>query len=150
MILDKIENSSLYFPLGERIKQALIYIKETDFTKLESGKHNIDGDKLFVLVNEYKTKNISECMMEAHKKYIDLQYMYNGCEMMACSILTEQKPTKNYDTEGDYALYNPTDYSLIKLETGTFVLFFPDDLHMPSIMHNKPEDIKKIVVKILI
>lgn len=150
MIFDKIENIELYFQLGERIKQALIYIRETDFTKLKTGKHNIDGDKLFVLVNEYKTKDISECVMEAHKKYIDLQYMYKGCEKIACSILTDQEPTKNYDSENDYSLYKPFDFSIIKLETGTFALFFPDDIHMPGIVHNESKNIKKIVVKILI
>lgn len=150
MILDKIENIELYFQLGERIKQALCYIRDSDFSELKAGKHYIDGDKLFVLVNEYKTKNICDCLMESHKKYIDLQYMYKGCEMIACSILTKQEPSKSYDSVGDYTLYNPIDYSMIKLETGTFVLFFPDDLHMPSIMHNEPENIKKMVVKILI
>jgi len=150
MIIDKIENIELYFHLGERIKQALIYIRETDFSKFEAGKHNIDGDNLYVLVNEYITKDISECLMEAHKKYIDLQYMYNGCEKIACSILTNQEPTKNYDSENDYALYNPIDYSMIKLESGTFALFFPEDLHMPGIINKIPKNIKKIVVKILI
>jgi len=150
MILDKIENIELYFPLGERIKQALVYIRETDFTKLKEGRYYLDSNKLFALVNEYKTKDISECIMEAHKKYIDLQYMYNGCEMIAYSILTNQKPTKSYDSENDYGLYKPEDFSLIKLEQDTFVVFFPDDLHMPSIKCNESESIKKIVVKILI
>jgi len=150
MVLDKIKNIGQYSLLSERIGQAIGYICNTDFSDLKVGKYDIDGEKLFALVNEYKTKDICECEMEAHEKYIDLQYMYYGCEMIACSILTDQKPVKSYDAEGDYALYNPIDYSMIKLENGTFALFFPDDIHMPGIMHKEPENIKKIVVKILI
>jgi len=67
MIIDKIENIELYFHLGKRIKQALTFISETDFNKFEKGKYIIDGDNLYVLVNEYKTKNISECFWEVHK-----------------------------------------------------------------------------------
>lgn len=68
MIIDKLANAHLYFGLGERINKALTYIKETDFSKMELGKYEIDGDNIFALVNEYKTKDQNEGKLEAHKK----------------------------------------------------------------------------------
>jgi YhcH/YjgK/YiaL family protein len=150
MILDKIENCELYFKLGTRIQQAFEYLRNLDFSDLKAGKYHIDGDRLFALVIEYETKKADECLMEAHRKYLDLQYMYKGSEKIGYLLFDNQEIIKNYDSEGDYALYNQTNHSLFSFNAGSFVIFYPNDLHMPNIMLTEPEKIKKIVVKILI
>lgn len=150
MIIDKIENLHIYRGIHLRVEQVIEYLKIADFSKMSSGKYVIDGDKLFVLVNEYATKDYKDCILEAHKKYIDFQYMLSGCEQIGYVPLSDQKITKEYDSENDYALFQPENLSLFNLSTGVFALLFPEDLHMPGIMCNKSESIKKIVIKILI
>jgi len=150
MILDKITNNKQYFPLGKGIEQAFRFLLETDFTSLTAGKYPIDGENLFFLVNEYITKDVADCTMESHRKYIDLQFMYKGKEKIGYSLLMNQEFTKEYDATNDYALYKPEEYSIFNLNENEFAIFYPDDLHMPSIKFNEPEPIKKIVVKILI
>ncbi len=57
MIFDKIENRALYSEINARIKAALNYISSTNLDSIKLGKHIIDGDNIFALVNEYETKN---------------------------------------------------------------------------------------------
>ncbi|MDO6737836.1 YhcH/YjgK/YiaL family protein [Wenyingzhuangia sp. 2_MG-2023] len=148
MVLDKIENYKLYYGLSERIAQAFDYVNTTDLANIPEGKYEIDGDNVFAIVMEYDTKNPNDCKCEGHHKHIDLQYIISGTEYVGITTLTDQKPISE-DPEKDLDFYN-TSCSLVKFETGVFTLFFPDDLHMPSVFLNKPESVKKVVVKIKI
>ena len=82
MIIDIKENLELYSNLNNRLKLAIEYLEKTDFTKIESGKYSILGDEIFALVNNYKTQPEEKCLLEAHKKYIDLQFMVSGSEQI--------------------------------------------------------------------
>lgn len=150
MILDNIKNCGIYFSLGKRMEQALRFICNTDFSNYKAGKYPIDNVNLFFLVNEYQTRQINDCLLESHKKYYDLQFMFNGKEKIGHSLLKNQIITKTYNSENDYVLYKPENLSFINLFESEFAVFFPDDLHMPGIKINEPENIKKVVVKILI
>lgn len=61
MVIDKIENSKLYECLSERITKAFAFINETDLSSIALGKYEIDKDDIFALVQEYETKDKSEC-----------------------------------------------------------------------------------------
>jgi YhcH/YjgK/YiaL family protein len=78
MIIDKIENINLYKDINSRISKALDYIINTDLINLEPGKYDIDKENIFALINEYQTKPESEGKLEAHRKYIDVQYVIDG------------------------------------------------------------------------
>lgn len=148
MISDTIENSGLY-RLGPLIEKAFEYIKKTDFSKLESGKHVIEGDSLFALLMEYDTKNIKDCKLEAHRKYIDVQYIISGSELIGVTPLIDQMPTVDYDENNDLAFYDNNASSMIRLETGHFAIFFPTDTHMPCLQINEKIDkVKKVVIKV--
>lgn len=49
MVTDNIKNADLYYGMGERIKKALEFLKETDFSKMEPGKYEIDGSNVYAL-----------------------------------------------------------------------------------------------------
>jgi YhcH/YjgK/YiaL family protein len=150
MIVDRIENINTYSCLHTRMRQAIDYLIITDFTKMAPGKYTIDGENLFVLVNHYDTKANDDCLLEAHKKYIDFQYILSGCEKIGFVTFSDQITTREYDAVNDYALFKPENLSLFKLTAGMFAIFFPNDLHMPGIICNKTESVIKIVIKILI
>lgn len=147
MIFDKIENAHLYENISPLLKKAFTYIKQTDFTKLENGKHDIEEDNLFAIVQEYETKNDADAKLEAHKKYIDIQYIISGEELIGVTPLINQIPCKEYDTENDYALYDDTS-SFVKITPKQFAVLFPDDLHKPGIKINTSGKVKKVVIKV--
>jgi YhcH/YjgK/YiaL family protein len=149
MIFDKIENCKLYENISPLINKAFDYIKTTDFSKIEIGKHSIEGDDLFAIVQEYETKNDFDAKLEAHQKYIDVQYIISGEEMIGVEPLLEQKQFREYDSENDYALYDDN-CSFIKIAEKQFMILFPQDLHKPGIKINTVAPVRKVVVKVKI
>jgi YhcH/YjgK/YiaL family protein len=149
MVLDKIENAELYNSLGNSFTKALEFLKSSDFSKMENGKYELDGEDIFALLNEYETQLPENCKLEGHKKYIDVQFMVSGTEAFGYVHFTGQKPKEEYDQEKDRAFYH-TEVSMIKFEERSFAIFWPEDLHMPGAIWQKPEKIKKVVVKIKI
>ncbi len=148
MVLDKIENSKLYAGLSEKIAKAFAYINETDLHSFAPGRYEIDNGDIFALIQEYDTKEKSDCKLEGHKRFIDVQYIISGAELIGITQLKNQIPTEKND-EDDYAFYEcATDF--IKLDAGMFAIFFPEDLHKPCIKLNQISRIKKIVIKVKI
>lgn len=148
MVIDKIDNYKLYEGLGDKITKAFEYIRETDFSKMNAGKYEIDSQEMFVIVEEYEAKDKSERKLEGHRKYMDVQYMVSGTELIGVAPLTNQIQISNNE-EGDIAFYEG-DASFMKLDKGMFALFFPDDLHMPCIRYEEGIQVKKAVVKVRI
>jgi YhcH/YjgK/YiaL family protein len=147
MITDHISNASLYFPISERLKIALQYLAETDFSKLAPGRYEIDGDNVYAMVQEYSTKPVADCALEAHKKYIDVQYMADGEECIGYESMDNQEIAKPYQETGDYWLFNGNP-DLIRYTKGMFAILYPQDLHMPKVISGKSMPIRKVVVKV--
>ena len=128
---------------------AFDYLKNTDLVNLPSGKYELDGDHIFALVQEYDTKNEEEALMESHFKYIDIQYIIEGKELMGLVTKTDHVATL-VNLEKDYASYDEENYSFMLFEEGMFGVYFPDDIHLPCIQLDEPARVKKVVIKIKI
>ena len=148
MVLDKIENYKLYENLSERIAKGFEFINNTDLAQIESGKYQIDNDTIFAIVQEYDTKEVKDCKLEGHTKYIDIQYVIKGVELMGVTTKNNQKMILT-DEEKDYSFYEG-ETSLIRVEEGMFTIFFPDDLHRPCVKADQVSKVKKVVVKVQI
>ena len=149
MILDKIENAKLYSGIHPGIAKALDYITSSDFANLPMGKHEIDGEALFVILKENPTNTIEDQLLESHIKYIDVQYVVKGIENMGVTINSGQKAKKAYDDKDDYMLFQEP-YDMITVKEGMFAIFFPDDIHMPDLTTSEPSLVKKAVFKVRI
>lgn len=91
MVFDNVKNSSLYDGLGERIQTALEYLRSNDFEKFEPGRYEIDGENIFAMVQSYNSKKMEEGFWEAHRKYIDIQYVFKGTERMGFENIRNMK-----------------------------------------------------------
>ena len=146
MIADRIKNAHFYKGVGRGIETALDFLQDTDFVNISPGKYQFD-DEIFYIIAEYKSKPFEEAKFEAHRKYIDLQYVVSGREAIGyrhISLLEEIVP---YNEEKDIILY-AGDPDMIKLEAGNFMLLFPEDGHKPGVSIVGSEAVKKVVVKI--
>jgi YhcH/YjgK/YiaL family protein len=149
MIIDKLENQALYAVLGDGIKKGFDFLLNNDLTNLEVGKYEIDGKKIFASVMEYTSKEPHNAKLEAHMKFIDLQYVISGEELMGYTPRTGQVATEDKLEEKDVIFYNePADF--VKVSQGMFAIFFPTDLHQPSVKVSVPSPVKKVVVKIAV
>lgn len=148
MIIDTLQQAHLYQNLGERFIKAFDYLRSTDFSTVAKGKYEIDGDRVFAIVNEYDTVDASGEQMEAHRRHIDVQYVAAGAELIGHGFLGTQTPSKAYDAEADYLLFGEAPAFFSRLDQGMFAIFFPTDLHMPNISISGPAPVKKVVIKI--
>lgn len=147
MIIDKLKNSDTYYALGERFKTAFEYLKNTDINKLENGKYEIDGENIFVSVQDYETKPIENGRWEAHRKYADIQFLAEGSEQLGYTDTESLEPETEYDSDNDIIFLKGSG-QFAKAQAGDFLVFFPNDAHMPCISTEKPAYVKKAVVKI--
>jgi YhcH/YjgK/YiaL family protein len=148
MILDTLQNYQLYSAINHKIAKGFDFLCNTDLDAIPLGKHDIDGDTIFALVQEYNTKPIAECKLESHKKYIDIQYVIRGEEMMGVTTQNNQKIIE-VNEEKDYTFYEGKT-SLVRVSKGMFTIFFPDDLHQPCVQTETISEVKKVVIKVMI
>ena len=147
MIIDKLKNAESYYSLGQNFKTAFEYLQKTDMANLENGKYEINGDEIFVSVQDYTTKPIEKGRWEAHRKYADIQYIINGSEQLGYTDIEQLTRETEYDSENDIIfLSGKGQYTNAK--AGDFLIFFPQDAHMPCINIKNAEYVKKAVVKI--
>jgi YhcH/YjgK/YiaL family protein len=147
MIIDNIRNLNLYSFSNPGIIRAFDFIMKSDFENLPDGRYDIDGDNVYALVNSYETKQRKDCFPEAHKKYIDVQFVAKGKELLGYMPFNGQKVYKVYDSEKDYMLFDE-EPSFISFSENMFAVLFPDDLHMPGINSGECGNVKKVVVKV--
>jgi YhcH/YjgK/YiaL family protein len=146
MIIDRIGNTHLYYAIHPRFKRAFDYIHQINVDTVPNGKHEIDGENMYALVQQYNTKLKEQGIWEAHRRYIDLQYIVQGTEGIGYANLNHLQQGE-YDVSKDFLpLYGDGD--IITLHSGNFVLLLPEDAHMPGMAIDSPTPVKKIVVKI--
>ncbi|MBF9014502.1 MULTISPECIES: YhcH/YjgK/YiaL family protein [unclassified Oceanispirochaeta] len=150
MILDTIANAAKYEVLHKSFKKAFDFIRESDLKSMELGRYEIDGDNIFALVQGYTTKAVNEKQFEAHRNYIDIQYMISGSEMMGYTTPDYLTVTTEYNPDTDVELYSHTSFTECELDVKDFAVFYPEDSHMPgcSIRGRTAGEVKKLVLKI--
>lgn len=149
MILDKIENIDLYLGVNDRIRKALLLIKESRFEEMKDGRYEIEGEVMYMTISRYQTKPIEDGKWESHKKYIDVQFIAEGAESVGYSNITNMTIVNEYNEEKDIRFLKGYG-NFFTAEKSTFFILFPEDVHMPgiSLESNKPQLVTKVVVKV--
>lgn len=151
MIADSIENSSRY-NFGPAWDTAFNFLK-TLSPESETGRRIIQGDDLFAGIDCYDTKAREAAKLETHRKYIDIQVLLSGTEVIEIFPKHELSVSEPYDLSRDAEFYQvpPKAHAKVTLKPGQFLVFFPDDAHMPCLMAgDSPEPVKKVVVKVAV
>src|SRR5687768_3963193 len=113
--------------------------------------HKVDlGSGTFAIEQVYETKNRSEGFFESHRKYIDLQVIVEGEELMEVVDAAFITVNQAYQDERDLITYlDAANASHLRLVAGQAAVFFPVDVHMPTLRLNPSASlVRKTVVKI--
>jgi biofilm protein TabA len=149
VVIDKIANVKFYTGLEPTIAKGLALLKDIDFHSVSDGKYAIDGDDLFYIVERSETKPFRAGKLEAHQKYIDIQYLVSGEEVLAHSLLDNLHILDSYNNEKDVAFYQlPEKVTTLYLLPGMFCIFFPHDAHLPMRFLEQKQQVLKVVMKI--
>lgn len=151
MILGNINHLRLVPYLPSKIKQSIEYIKDNVNINTPVGRYDIDGDKMFFMVSDSRSRHIDEATPEYHEKYIDVQIVLEGQEGMAvCTLPPYTKVLDDKLAENDIAfIETPKEETMLILQQSDFIVFLPNEVHKPlCAIDNKIETIRKVVVKI--
>lgn len=152
MILDKIENAAQYAGIHAGIDMALAAEAKYNSENYETGKVELDGDKVFLNRGAYETHDPKTAIFEAHGAYIDVMYMVEGEETIYVKPTSDLKNvTKPFDPSIDALLADlDDDATPVHLTAGSFIVLFPQDAHAPGCWANGPANVKKIIGKVKI
>ena len=147
--INRREFAVSYFKNRDRWDKAFKFLKNTDLLKLELKRYDIDDDNLFATVSEYISKNEETAKFEAHRKYIDIQYVISGKEVMnVAPIATVKEILVPYDATKDIEFVAVKEIVSFKANTDKFFIFFPGDAHRPGLKDGVNSPVRKIVVKV--
>lgn len=146
MIIDQLKNASFYFGMSKKIETALSYLLDTDLPNMKPGRYEIDGPDMYALMQNYETKSKENGFWEAHRKYIDIQYVIKGTELIGYANIDHLNPGEYDDVKDLLVLYG--DGVFPEVRAGTFVILMPQDAHMPGIAVTTSQSVAKIVVKV--
>lgn len=132
MILDRLDQAGLYTRIHPLFPRAFGLLARTDLRSLPEGRHPIDGDHLYLVIASEKGKGTDGAVLEAHRKYIDIQFVIEGTDMIGWRPAAEcPGVTAPYDALKDVELYGEKPHAWSQVTGSAFALYFPGDAHAP-------------------
>ena len=147
MILDTLDRAALYHPLHPLLAAGFAFLRRPDLGALADGRHAIDGERVYAILQAYETRPWAEGSLEIHRRYMDIQCLLVGEERIGFAPLADQAVKTPYDEAKDIAFLEGTG-DPIRLRPGLFAVFFPHDAHMPGRTMDRREKVRKVVVKV--
>ena len=149
MILDTLDHAGNYAGLHPGLELAFGFLRRTDLDALPDGRIDLDGDRVYALLQSYATKPRGEGKPEAHRRYIDVQALLAGREACGYAAVSENLTIDTpYDGARDFMLFRATACDFFTLIPGNFAVFFPHDAHQPGCrVGGEAEAVRKVVVK---
>jgi biofilm protein TabA len=146
MILDTLANSDQYAALHSLFARAFEFLRGTDLHALTPGKHPVQGEQLFAIVEACAGRTRAEAKLECHRRYIDIQLVLEGVDEMGWKPVADcVEPMTEYEAARDIRFFKDAPSSWVATPPGSFCLFFPSDAHAPLVSAGM---IRKVVVKV--
>lgn len=146
MIIDRIENLDSYAVLDSGITKVCEYLMLNDICELPKGKYDIDGDNVFLLIDERFADSLAKPELEAHEKYVDIQYCISGSFSIGYKNISQCLTiSKEYDLKNDIVFFADQPDNVIINIPGQFVILFPWDAHL---IYPPANSVKKAIFKV--
>ena len=145
MILARLEQADRYLALHADFPAAIVFLRGQPLGDLRQGRVEIT-ETMYAMVSQSPMRQRSEARLEAHSRYIDIQYVIAGVEEMGWRASPRcQRLHGQYDAEKDIEFFNDVPDSYVTVRPGELVIFFPDDAHAPLIGTG---EVHKVVIKV--
>ena len=145
MIVADLVHFERYVNIHPKFKHVAAFLKSNDLGDLPLGRISIEGDDVFVNINQYMTS--LNRRVECHQKYIDIQILLHGEEKMGWALKQEGIVYGAYDEGKDIAFCECVTCKY-NMRPEMFFVFFPEDLHQPGMQLELPIQVKKAVFKV--
>lgn len=149
MIYGELKDIKNYKGISENLDKAIECIESGIYKEGELGKCEIDGDNVFFSRQSLVTEPIEKRFFEGHHKYIDIQIVVEGEEIIGYSPRSNVIRTTPWNQETDFEKYEGDVDHMFLLDGTTFIIIFPEEPHMPLIHGEEgPKEVRKVVFKI--
>ena len=135
------------------VQKAFDFLRGIQGKLIPDGNVEIDGTNVYAIVQSYTSNPVSGALkFEAHRKYIDIQYVVSGRELMGWAHLEKLMTTIPYNETKDalYGVVPPEKVTFVHYGAGQAVVLYPTDAHSPGLADGDAEAVKKIIVKIAV
>lgn len=104
----------------------------------------------YVIEQAYESRLRADGFFESHRKFIDIQVVFEGEELMEVADIARMTVRQPYNEKRDLIIYeDSTDAALLRVHPGQAAVFFPVDVHMPTLrVRAVPVVVRKCVVKV--
>lgn len=148
MIADTLKNAGIYYNVHRNFQKGFEFIADYLRNPKPVGRYEIDGEDVFALVQAYETVAETEKKWESHEKYIDIQCITEGAEIMGWGSKVDFEPCTEFDAQKDIVFYHNSEGTDIKVSANSFAVFFPEDVHKPGCNWKHLAQVKKVLIKI--
>lgn len=146
MIIDHLDQYRTYLPLNDLLEVGFGFLRRTDLAELPDGRQEIQGDDVFALVGRAGGRGRAASPLEAHRRYIDIQFCVSGCDVIGYRPAGLCQPeVAGYDSGKDIVFFVDKPDSWLAVPAGHFAVFFPADAHAPLAGE---EAVHKVIVKV--
>jgi biofilm protein TabA len=152
MIFTDLGHIDHQIPLTPVLRKALTFLHQPEIHNLEDGKIEIDGDTAFAIVQRYETMTTGTPKFEYHLKYLDIQFIVSGEEVIGWAPAEKLAIIEPYDATKDVCFGRVVEgtWTPLRLQAGQLAVFWPEDGHVPKMAAGTPATVMKIVVKVAV
>ncbi|UUX34686.1 YhcH/YjgK/YiaL family protein [Fundicoccus culcitae] len=145
MIIDTMDHLKHYPEIFEKIETVLeTILKQTDY---ELGQQ-FPFEHGFYFFGKDKTLAADLGDYEAHRKYIDIQILLKGNELLYWNPIESLDEVIPYDAEKDIIFYDGSVDNPFSITAGTAYILFPWDAHKAARHIDQASDYEKVVIKL--
>lgn len=98
-------------------------------------------------VGSHTSRPTQGAEFEAHRQYLDIQYVVSGQEVVGWAPVGTLLPTGEFNMEGDIG-FDKGQGEFVRIPAGYCYVVFPEDAHMPDCHTDQPNEFVKIVVEL--
>ena len=148
MILATLAEADRYCALHPLFARAFDFLRNTDLHALAPGKHVVQGEQIFAIVEACAGRTRAEAKLECHRRYIDIQLVLEGDEAMGWKPLEDcLNPVSEHSMEKDIRFFHDAPASYVPVPPDHFCIFFPEDAHAPLVARG---EIRKVIFKVAV
>lgn len=152
MIITDLNHIEHQVSMTPDLKNALAFLRRQDVHSLPDGKAEIDGDRVYAVIQRYETIRTDPPKFEFHRKYIDVQFIASGEETIGWAPVESMTITEAYNADKDICFGKVASgtWTPVRLRAGQLAVLRPEDAHAPKLASGLPSPVIKVVVKIAV
>ncbi len=150
MIAASLSDAAARLPGLPGLAGALEFLRRPGLAGLADGEYELEGRRVYAIVQRYGTSPAAEPRFEVHRRYADVQFVAAGAEVIGWAPAGRFRELEAYDEKKDIAFGRASDWTPVLLRAGELAVLFPEDAHAPRLAAGAPGRVLKIVIKVAV